>query len=62
MKELDLLLRRYVDTGWAGATSAEKVLFEQVLELPDPVLAAYLLGHEAPPPSLAVLIDRLRSG
>ena len=62
MKELDLLLLRYMDHAWSAASSVEKAAFEQVLDLPDPVLAAYLLGHETPPSSLETLVDRLRSG
>jgi antitoxin CptB len=45
MKELDLLLREYLDQHWAGATSAERDAFARLLELPDPELASYLLGH-----------------
>jgi antitoxin CptB len=62
MKELDLLLRRYVDDRWPSAPGAEKAAFEQLLELPDPQLAAYLLGHETPPPALLGLVERLRTG
>ena len=62
MKELDLLLRRYVDDRWPAAPSAERAAFEKLLELPDPELAAYLLGHEIPPPALLALVDRLRAG
>jgi len=57
-----VLLVRYADAAWAEATAGERRAFEQLLELPDPVMAAYLLGHEPPPPELAGLIDRLRAG
>lgn len=62
MKELDVLLLRYADAAWPVATPAERGTFEQLLELPDPVLAAYLLGHETPPPEFAPLVARLRAG
>jgi succinate dehydrogenase flavin-adding protein (antitoxin of CptAB toxin-antitoxin module) len=45
MKELDLLLREYLDHHWSGATTREREAFTRLLELPDPQLAAYLLGH-----------------
>ena len=62
MKELDLLLLRYLDCSWPAAGDPERAAFEQLLELPDPELAAYVLGHETPPPAFAPLIDRLRAG
>lgn len=47
MKELDLLLREYLEQHWPAATSAERAAFARLLELPDPELASYLLGHAA---------------
>jgi succinate dehydrogenase flavin-adding protein (antitoxin of CptAB toxin-antitoxin module) len=48
MKELDLLLIRWLDARFDAATEAERGEFEALLELPDPQLAGYLLGREAP--------------
>ena len=62
MKELDVLLTRYAESTWDRATSAERSTFEQLLQLPDPVLAAYLLGHENAPPEFQALVGRLRAG
>jgi succinate dehydrogenase flavin-adding protein (antitoxin of CptAB toxin-antitoxin module) len=63
MKELDLLLERYLRQQWATASSAEKTQFEAFLELPDPTIAAYLLGHEvASDPCIRTLVAALRSG
>ena len=63
MKELDLLLGRYVRERWAEASGAERALFETVLELPDPELAAYLVaGTPVEQPALQAFIDRLRTG
>jgi antitoxin CptB len=45
MKELDLLLREYLDQHWAAADSGDRDAFARLLELPDPELASYLLGH-----------------
>jgi succinate dehydrogenase flavin-adding protein (antitoxin of CptAB toxin-antitoxin module) len=61
MKELDLLLLRYLDNGWATADVDERAAFERLLELPDPEIASYLLGHESAPPGLAPLVCRLRA-
>jgi hypothetical protein len=36
MKELDILLLRYLNGPWAQADAAERNCFEQFLELPDP--------------------------
>jgi antitoxin CptB len=48
MKELDLLLTAYLRERWQGASVGERATFEQILELPDPLLAAYLTSREAP--------------
>jgi succinate dehydrogenase flavin-adding protein (antitoxin of CptAB toxin-antitoxin module) len=48
MKELDLLLIRWLDARFDAATEAERGEFEALLELPDPQLAGYLLRREAP--------------
>ena len=50
MKELDLLLRRYLDHRWPQASAGERAAFEAFLELPDPVIAGYLLGTCGAPP------------
>lgn len=63
MKELDLVLTRYLHAGWQQADAREKALFEQILDLPDPLLAAYLMGREtAPDPDLQHLVERLGAG
>jgi antitoxin CptB len=61
MKELDLLLLGYLDGRWAGATAAEKAVFEAFLGLPDPVMAGYLLGgDEAPDVVTQGIVDAMR--
>jgi antitoxin CptB len=59
MKELDVLLERYLDGRFCGATIAEQEAFRQLLETPDTVLYAYCLGSERPPPKFAALIERI---
>ena len=48
MKELDVLLERYLDTRYDDAGDDEKAAFRQVLELADPELNSYLLQREVP--------------
>jgi antitoxin CptB len=57
MKELDLLLSRYIEERFAGASEAHRQAFEALLEAPDPLIHAYCLGRlKAPNPVLSSLI------
>ncbi len=47
MKELDVLLERFARQHLPVAGGGERELFARFLELPDPVLAEYLLGDPA---------------
>jgi antitoxin CptB len=61
MKELDLVLTRYLRERWPVATDAERSQFERILQLPDPELAAYLMGREtAPDLPMQAMLDQLR--
>lgn len=63
MRELDAVLQKFLDAEAARLTDTEISCFEQILELPDPTLHAYLLGRSAPDDaSTAALIDRIRAG
>ena len=44
MKELDVLLERFARHHLPAADGGQRELFARFLELPDPVLAEYLLG------------------
>ena len=46
MKELDVLLERYLERDLSSATRDEISLFAEFLELQDPELARYLLAGE----------------
>jgi antitoxin CptB len=59
MKELDILLTRYLDNRYGAASAQEQKAFQALLETQDPVLYAYCLGSERPPAHLAVLIERI---
>lgn len=49
MRELDVLLERYLEERYPCAPSTEQQAFEALLELPDPELYAYLVRRQAPP-------------
>ena len=48
MRELDVLLERYLEERYPSAPASEQAAFETLLELPDPELFAYLMGRAAP--------------
>jgi len=61
MKELDVLLERYVHSRLSDASSEEREVLARLLELPDPVLSDYLFGHAAAPePQMAGLVATIR--
>jgi antitoxin CptB len=63
MKELDLILARYMRADHGEASPAERQLFAALLELPDPLLADYVFGHAVPgDPDLAQLVLRIGCG
>lgn len=46
MRELDVLLSRFLETRYATASSTERALFAEILSWQDPELLRYLLGDE----------------
>lgn len=61
MKELDVLLERFLADEYAAMDAAQRRDLLRLLEVEDPVLWVWLLGREAPEDSrLAALIDRIR--
>jgi antitoxin CptB len=48
MRELDVVLERYLQQRYASAPLAEQQAFESLLDLPDPQLFAYLMRRERP--------------
>jgi succinate dehydrogenase flavin-adding protein (antitoxin of CptAB toxin-antitoxin module) len=62
MKELDVLLERYVCSRLGSASLEERQALAELLELPDPVLADYLFGHAtATDPARADLVAAIRN-
>ena len=61
MKELDLLLNAYLDRRYPSAPGRERGIFEQLLELQDPQLFAYVIGRETPTDSgVADVVSKIR--
>jgi antitoxin CptB len=61
MKELDLLLLRYLRERHGLAPSEERAAFAEFLELPDPEIARYLIAGDVPnDPRHAALCRALR--
>ncbi len=59
MKELDVLLMRYLEERFESAPDAEQRAFESLLDIQDPVLFAYCLGQAPIPGHLSALIERI---
>jgi antitoxin CptB len=58
MKELDVLLERWLERRWSLADGALRAAFTQLLELPDPQLEDWLLRGARPADAgLAALLD-----
>jgi antitoxin CptB len=63
MKELDILLSRYVDEQYGTAPPEQQAAFRRLLDSQDPVIHAYFLGRQSPPDAtLASLIRRITAG
>lgn len=63
MRELDRLLLGFFDRDYERLSTAEKQVFVDLLELPDPQLLALLLGHVDPgDPTQCRLIGAVRAG
>jgi antitoxin CptB len=63
MKELDLLLTRYVDEKYREATPDEQQAFWQLLDADDPLLYAYFMGRQPPPDDvLSSLLQQIAAG
>lgn len=60
MRELDTLMRRYLDTRWAGAGMAEREQFERLLATEDDRLWRWFLRREpVADPELSDLVERI---
>lgn len=60
MRELDVLLERYLKEWFPLATVSKKQAFARLLELQDPVILGYLLKQEIPAdPVIADVINEI---
>jgi len=60
MRELDVLLERFLDQAYPRAALAEQQAFESLLDLPDPEILALLTGRSrAQDQGLAHVVERL---
>ena len=48
MKELDLVLVRYLEQEYPSASPADRAAFARILDLQDPELVGYLVGRDSP--------------
>jgi antitoxin CptB len=61
MKELDVVMSRYLDQHYASASNADQEQFRALLDMPDPDLYDLLLGRSITPDAeLARFIRLLR--
>ena len=62
MKELDLVMLGYLDRHYDNAPAEEKAVFEQILEMQDPLLYGYVIGREQPEdPAVRDVIEKIRT-
>jgi antitoxin CptB len=62
MKELDVVMSRYLEQHYATASGAEQAHFRALLDMPDPELYDLLLGRsETSDAELALFIQLLRN-
>ncbi|MDM8561286.1 succinate dehydrogenase assembly factor 2 [Candidatus Parabeggiatoa sp. HSG14] len=48
MKEMDILLTRYLEQAYEQASKVEQQAFQALLDMPDIDLYSYLIGQEKP--------------
>lgn len=59
--ELDVVLKNFLDQGYASLTPAEQESFDKLLAVPDNILWAYVQGSENPPEKeLSQIVSKIR--
>jgi len=63
MRELDVLMLRYLEDSFESAPAEEQQGFVDLLALEDPILFAYVVGREEPQDeNLQKLVQKIRTG
>jgi len=63
MRELDVLLTKFLDTHWPRLNDQERGTLEQLLETEDPLLMDWVMGRARPQDTaVAEMIDRVVAG
>ena len=60
MRELDVLMQRYFQQHYQGASAADKACFVDLLAQEDPDIWRWVMGYAEPPDEFAALIATLR--
>jgi antitoxin CptB len=62
MLELDLLLRDFLDSGYASLDDVQRRCFDHLLDYPDAVLLEWFMGRVRPADKdVANLVEKIRS-
>lgn len=62
VKELDVILTKYLETGYDASTEVEKQLFQDLLEYQDPDILRFFLRQEEPADeNIARIVEKIRS-
>jgi len=62
MKELDVLLTRYLDRAWESAPTLERETFLKLLEMDDPDLYALMVNRtQSADKDIAALVQRIQA-
>jgi len=59
LRELDLMLQRYLGEHYPSASAADQAAFVQLLEQSDADILDWMLGRSEPPPDLANVVAAL---
>jgi len=61
IREMDILLQRFVDKRYGDMTNKEKEIFDQLLNQPDLEIMSWIMEKSSPPTDdLALLVQSLR--
>lgn len=61
MRELDQLMLRYLDQGWAQDSEAQRAVFLRLLDGEDDKLWRWFMGYDIPEDAeIAALVERIR--